>query len=142
RRGNRWYDITVVGREAHAGRSKGEHVNAAHELAYKIVKFHKLSKPHKDVSVNVGAVTAGRDKFNVICGQAQCKLDVRFGDFESRDRVHRKIEKILNTPKLRSLIGDHECQVSYTLADDCPPFASNQRSRRAVKQYLKAIESV
>ena len=35
RRGNRWYEINVEGREAHAGRSYGTHANAAHDLAAK-----------------------------------------------------------------------------------------------------------
>jgi glutamate carboxypeptidase len=142
RRGNRWYQITVEGIEGHAGRSKGEHVNAAHELSYKITKMFKLSNPKKEMAVNVGAIQAGRDKFNVICGKAVAKLDVRFNSFESRDWLHRKIEKILADRKIFSRDGKSTSKVSYTLEDDCPPFASSIRSRKMVKHYVEIIQNI
>ena len=98
RRGNRWYEIKVLGHEAHAGRSYGQHVNAAHDLAAKIVALSKLNDLPKHISVNIGHFEGGKDRFNIICGEARAKLDVRFATLESREAVHAKIERILQTP--------------------------------------------
>jgi glutamate carboxypeptidase len=142
RRGNRWYHIKIKGIEAHAGRSRGEHVNAAHELAIKISRLHKLNDPKKEIAVNVGHIRGGRDKFNVVCGFAEAKLDTRFASFEGRDRLHSKIERILYRHTVSSHDGSAEPDVEVEIADDCPPFSSTSRSRRFVGEYTRLISAI
>lgn len=139
RRGNRWYNVTVTGREAHAGRSYGEHANAAHDLAHKIVQLGSLTNHRQHISVNVGRVDAGKDKHNIVCGFATAKLDTRFPDLDSRDSLHRKIEKILAAPSDRSLVGEHSTSTRYEIVDDCPPFSLTKRSRRLARSYAALI---
>jgi len=139
RRGNRWYQIEITGLPAHAGRSKGEHVNAAHEAAFQIAKLHKLNDHKRQVAVNVGHILAGHDRFNITCGFAQVKLDTRFASFEDRDRLHRKIEKVLGSNFVSSVDKKSVCQVNYAICDDCPPFSSSRRSRRIVQGYVDRI---
>lgn len=43
RRGDRWYKITVKGKEAHAGRAHKQGINACHELAIKIDQLQNLT---------------------------------------------------------------------------------------------------
>lgn len=142
RRGNRWYRISVKGIEAHAGRSRGEHVNAAHELAIKIAKFHALNDPKNDIAVNVGRIEGGHDRFNVICGFAEAKLDTRFSTFKGRDLLHDRLEKILNRSTVFNRDRSVGAETSYEICDDCPPFSSTRRSRTLVKELLTIIQDI
>jgi glutamate carboxypeptidase len=142
RRGNRWYDLTVIGREAHAGRSYGNHVNAAHDLAAKIVDLAALTKYKKHVSVSVGHIEGGKDRHNIICGEARAKLDVRFPSMDLRDDLHAKIEKILETPRETSIDGKFKSQTTYKIVDDCPPFSLTKKSRRMAREYSALISKL
>lgn len=142
RRGNRWYRIEVRGIEAHAGRSKGEHVNAAHELAIKIAQLHRLNDSKRGVSANVGRLDGGKDAFNVVCGHASCKLDARFATFADRDRLHAAIERIVAKSNVRSADGAHASSASWSLADDCPPFAGSGKAKRWVDAYLASVREI
>lgn len=142
RRGNRWYKIHVQGKEAHAGRSYGEHANAAHQLALHISRLVKLNNLKKHISVNIGRIEGGRDKYNVVCGWAEAKLDTRFANFSSRDRLHRKIAKILGQQDKPSLCGLDKSQTGFEIVDDCPPFNVNLRSRGWVRAYTEIISAI
>jgi glutamate carboxypeptidase len=142
RRGNRWYEIDVVGREAHAGRSYGEHANAAHDLAAKITALAKLTNYGQHVSVNVGRFHGGKDLFNIICGDAHAKLDVRFASIESRENIHRKIEKILSAPLESSPSGKFSTKTSWKIVDDCPPFSLTKRSKKIAQKYAALVSQL
>ena len=142
RRGNRWYQIKIKGAEAHAGRCKGEELNAAHEAALKISKLAKLNDIKNGLSVNVGQMSGGRGRFNIVCGEIDMKLDTRFSSFESRDKLHRQIESILLTPSIRSHLTGEKTQTTYTIADDCPPFSATKASRALLKSYLKTVKQL
>jgi glutamate carboxypeptidase len=142
RRGNRWYDIEVRGREAHAGRSYGHHANAAHDLAEKIRQLAALTNYRKHVSLSVGHIHAGKDKHNVICGFAHAKLDVRFPSFEARDRLHKQIEKILERPVEVSVDGAHETKTTYKIVDDCPPFSLTPRTKALARGYAAFVSQL
>ena len=139
RRGNRWYDIEITGRPAHAGRSYGRDANAAHDLALKITRLARLTNYRAHVSVNVGHIQAGLDKHNVVCGFAHAKLDVRFPTFAARDRVHRRIDKILGRVDARSVDGQFKARTQYQIVDDCPPFSVGRRASKIVKRYLARV---
>jgi glutamate carboxypeptidase len=142
RRGNRWYDIEVSGREAHAGRSRGEHANAAHDLAKKIVALQYLNNLKKEMAVNVGHIQGGQDRYNIVCGHATAKLDVRFSTLEHRDKMHRKINAILNKSHEVSSCGRFRTKTSYKIVDDCPPVAPTRRALKLSQSYIEAIQSL
>ena len=142
RRGNRWYQIEVTGEEAHSGRCRGEQINAAHELALKIAKLHELNDEAQGLSLNIGHIQGGRDRFNVVCGQVHAKLDTRFATFASRDRLHAEIEKILFTNHIRSFITGRTSQTTYSIVDDCPPFSNTKASALAIESILTCIHRI
>ncbi len=142
RRGNRWYDIDIEGQEAHAGRSKGDHANAAHAMAEKIQALARLNEPDEDVNVNVGHVRAGRDLHNVICGHAHVKLDTRFPSAATRDRLHQDIDRILCTPGDARVCGHIPARVRYSIVDDCPPFSLTERSRELADFLAHSIGEI
>lgn len=142
RRGNRWYALEIEGEEAHAGRCRGEELNAAHELAQKIVKLQALNNRSENTSVNVGHIEAGRDRFNVVCGFAKAKIDARFASFESRDRLHSAIESILLTPTVTSPLTGRSTRSTFKLEDDCPPFSATPLSQELVSVYLNRVSEI
>lgn len=142
RRGNRWYQIEVEGREAHAGRSYGEHANAAHDLAAKIMALSRLTNYSKHMSVSVGHFGGGKDRYNIICGNAQAKLDVRFATIEQREYLHRKIEKILGQPLEISTCFKHKTSTTWQIADDCPPFSLTRRAKRLARSYAALVSQL
>jgi len=139
RRGNRWYDIEITGREAHAGRSYGEHANAAHDMATKLTELAQLTNYRKHISVNVGHIEGGKNRHNIICGKVTAKLDVRFPSMDTRDALHRKIEKILGQTKEISADGRHRAETVFAVVDDCPPFSLTRHSRRMAREYAALV---
>ena len=142
RRGNRWYDIEITGREAHAGRSRGEHANAAHDLAKKIVQLAKLGNPKQELAVNIGHLEGGQDRFNIICGFAKAKLDVRFASLSQREWLHQKIDAILREPKETSTDGRFATVTEYKIVDDCPPFSPSRSAMKLSRSFIRAVQSL
>lgn len=96
RKGNLWLKLEVWGREGHAGRDLSSSVNAATELAFKLTKLCSISDPKRQITVNVGQLGGGT-KYNIVCGYAFAKIDIRFPDFKSRKLIDQKIQKIMST---------------------------------------------
>jgi len=142
RRGNRWYDVEIVGREAHAGRSYGEHANAAHDLAKKLTALSKLTNYKKDISVNAGHIEGGKNRHNIICGMATMKLDVRFASIAARDALCRKIESILAKPGETSPSRKFRTETRFQIVDDCPPFSLTRHSRQMAAQYSALVSKL
>ena len=131
-----------MGREAHAGRSKGEHANAAHDLAKKIVALQNLNDPKQERSVNVGYFQGGQDRYNIICGHATAKLDVRFSTLKHRDWLHQRIHAILEQPLEVSVDGKFKTQTTYQIVDDCPPVSPTRKAVKISQAYIAAIQTL
>jgi glutamate carboxypeptidase len=142
RRGNRWYQITVKGQEAHAGRCRGEQINAAHDLAIKVSKLHALNDFENGMGVNIAQLSGGRDRFNVVCGEMSAKLDVRFSSFDDRENLHEAICKILLTPEVTSPVTGEASQTQFTIEDDCPPFSATSDSTPLLRLYLEQVSKI
>jgi glutamate carboxypeptidase len=149
RRGNRWYDIDVVGKEAHAGRCRGEEINAAHEAANLISKLLQkrdllraqfAAPPGLGISIQVGHIEGGRSRHNVVCGNVHFKLDTRFSNFDQRDQLHTSIVEILQSPSEKN-VHSQTSTISYKIVDDCPPFSSesDQIHRDLVSELCSEI---
>lgn len=131
RKGNLWYDVEVKGKEAHSGRSHHLGVNACHLLASKIHVIQKFTNYKKGITVSVGHLTGGQDKFNIVCGDARAKIDVRFPDQKRRSEIDQKIRAVLKDPR-----------ISISVADDTPAFNVNKVSGPLVKKYLEMVQQV
>lgn len=139
RRGNRWYHIKVVGREAHAGRAHQEGVNACWELAKKLEALAKLTDYSKDLTVNIGRIEGGKDKYNIVCGEASAKIDVRFSSLEARDATHKRIEKIVNTNSVAAVSDQHKVTSSFEVVDDTAPFSPSSAAAVKIELLKKLI---
>ena len=129
RKGNIWYEIEVKGKEAHAGRDHKEGINACHILSEKIAKLQNLTDYKKNVTVSIGRIEGGQDKFNIVCGWAKAKIDVRVPSLSLMKEYKKKFEALLN-----------DSHTSFKIIDDTPPFSTNKDSMGLVKKYLSLIK--
>ena len=129
RKGNIWYEINVVGKESHAGRDHEKGVNACQILAGKMLEIQKLTNYKKLITTSVGRIEGGQDKYNIVCGWAKAKVDIRVPDLASFNLVTKKMSAILKDPR-----------ITFSITDSTPAFNVNKISRPVVAKYLKAIE--
>ena len=116
-------------------------MNAALDLAIKIQKIVRLARPARGTTISVGSVRSQRDVYNVVCGWAAARFDVRFSTFEERDRVHAALQKIALTSFVRSKDGKVS-QSRLVIDDDCPPFAPIKgSSAKFAKIYLASLRA-
>jgi glutamate carboxypeptidase len=141
RKGGRWYRVEVQGQEAHAGRAHHRGVNAGHELALKIDKLERLTDYARGTTVNLGSFEGGGEKYNVVCGHAVGRFDVRYESAKVGRTLFPKIEKVLATSLLRR--GKRKTQSTYRIEDDCPPLEPRKENEPWLRRYratLKRLE--
>ena len=131
RKGNIWYNIHVQGKEAHAGRDHKEGINACLILAGKLVKLQGLTDYKKNVTVSIGRMEGGQDKFNIVCGTASAKIDVRVPSLTLMEEYKKKIETILS-----------DKHITFKMEDETLPFSTDKASLAMVKKYLTMIKQV
>lgn len=139
RRGDRWYEVTIKGREAHAGRAHDQGINACHELAIKIRLLQKLTNYKKEITINVGDMKGGKDKYAIVCGQASMKLDVRFSDMKNRGKVIKQVEDILKAQYVQAKSDGAKAVTEWKIVDDPKPFTADPASKNLVEIYKKVI---
>ena len=133
RSGNAWYHIHTKGLSAHSGRMD-PHVNAAHEMSLKISKFLQLNQIERGMRANIGCLTTKNDRFNIVCGEIEAKLDLRFKTRRQQKNLCSKVEEILKDSLLECPFTETRCETSWTVADLCPPMED-----RIGNHYLKKI---
>ena len=139
RRGNLWYEIKVKGREAHAGRAHKEGINACVELAGIIDRISKLTDYSRDLTISVGHIAGGQDKFNIVCGSAEAKVDLRFSDMRNRNLAKTRIERELKQARIRAASDGKQAEISFQIANDSKPFAKNPESVQVLQKILAEI---
>lgn len=142
RRGNRWYDIKAAGREAHPGREHKVGANACVELSRKLDRLSGFTDYEKDVTVSVGHMSGGKDKYNIICGAAEAKVDTRFSTLQDGNLLHERILKVLGQTTVRAASDGFGVKTSFDIADYSPPFAVTDESRKYLARYLQALKEV
>ncbi len=142
RKGNRWYNIQVTGHEAHAGRNHDKGVNAALELSQKLVELNQLTDYEKKITVSIGHLQTEKNKYNIVCGKASAKIDLRFADLKTRDEAELKIQGILATSELYNRDKSKTTEIKYWVEDDCPPFSKGQKSKYYLDLYKNLISDL
>jgi glutamate carboxypeptidase len=139
RKGVRWYDIQVAGKEAHAGVDHASGLNACWELSRKIDKVQSLTDYKKGSTVSVGHMGGGKDKYNIVCGLASAKIDVRFTDIATGQALFKKIETIMQTSLTPANKDGERTHTEYTVIVDVPPFQVSKNSQPLMDAALKAM---
>lgn len=93
RKGVGLFDVTVTGREAHAGLEPEMGASAVDELARVTLALHALADPATGTTVNVGLVQGG-SAVNVVAGHARAHVDVRVASQAEADRVDDALARL------------------------------------------------
>jgi acetylornithine deacetylase/succinyl-diaminopimelate desuccinylase-like protein len=91
----------------------------------------------------VTQIKAGKSKYNIVCGQAKAKLDLRFLDPKEGELIHKKIIKILSQPTEISRLDKLAAQCTFKIVDDCPPIVPRKNSKiftNLLRELLKKEE--
>ena len=142
RKGVRWYHIKVQGLEAHAGVSPETGINACSQLAIFIQKLTQMNDFKSGNTLSVGHIEGGKDKFNIVCGAAEAKVDVRFINEASGIKIHNQILMLLKSINIKSEKTKVKATTTYELVTQVPSFPALQTSQKALEQYKKLIFQV
>ena len=143
RKGIRWYDIRVKGKEAHAGVNHQKGINACHELAIKIDQLQKLTDYRKGNTVSIGHIEGGKDKYNIVCGFAEAKVDSRYSDPREGQKLENEINAILKRQNVRSFETHEPTETEVRLLSNMPGFVVAREAlpfRKKYEELLKQIE--
>ena len=86
RKGVGAFELTVLGRAAHAGLEPERGVDAVEELCHQVLALKALGRPEAGTTVNVGVVRGGT-RSNVVAERAHGSVDVRVKTQAEADRV-------------------------------------------------------
>jgi glutamate carboxypeptidase len=142
RRGNRWFHFKTTGKEAHAGRAFREGVNACTEISLIASQIAALTDFSKNLTLNVGHLKGGQDKYNIVCGSAELKVDTRFSSVKVRDEMQKKIDRIVKLSNDRQKKLGIENATSYEIVDDSPPYSPEKNTAEVASMYQKQIELI
>lgn len=142
RKGDRWYNVRVVGREAHAGRAHRHGVNACVDLARKLGKLAALTDYRRGSTVNIGSIQGGNGGHSTVCGEASARIDLRFADGPSRAALIAKVETILKTAEVAAADDGVRTNTEFEVVDDPMPFRTNSTAARFVRAYRALIASI
>ena len=93
RKGVGRFEITVVGRAAHAGLDPELGASAILELSHIIQQLNLLNDPENGTTVNVGLVGGGT-RANVVAALARASVDVRVATSEAGQELERKVHAL------------------------------------------------
>ena len=135
RRGGSFLRATVTGRAAHAGLNPEDGRSAIGELARKIVAWHALADPDRQISVNVGLIAGGQSA-NTVAPFAEAHIDLRFAEPAAGDRAEAELRRIAEDCATDGLSGTLEKLAGFL------PLFETEASRRAVDRYLAGARSL
>jgi glutamate carboxypeptidase len=127
--------VTVTGRAAHAGIEPERGANAALAAAHLVVALQALNGHWDDVTVNVGVVRAGT-RTNIVCPQAELRVEVRSATAAGVRRVRQAIQEAADRPAVPGTTAGVE------QLDLCPPMEDTPASRRMLAAAQRAARAV
>lgn len=142
RKGVRWYDVHVNGKESHAGAHHEQGVNACDELAIKISKLQALTNYKKGNTVSVGRMEGGKDKFNIVCGSAEAKIDTRFATLVAAKELFSKIELVLKTAYVHSAESGEKTETHFETPVDTAPLPETAQAKKIMSEYTQIVKAI
>lgn len=84
------FQVTVIGKAAHAGSEPENGISAIDELAKIIIDLHAMTDLQRGTTVNVGVISGGT-RSNVIAAEAHAEVDLRVTSITEGERMIRTI---------------------------------------------------
>ncbi|KES08431.1 hypothetical protein BU52_05240 [Streptomyces toyocaensis] len=135
RKGVADFRLTVTGRAAHAGIEPERGANAALAAAHLVVALQALNGRWDGVTVNVGVVRAGH-RPNIVCPEAELRLEVRAPTATDERRARRAIEEAAARPAVPGTA------VTVEQLDHCPPMEATEASQRMFAAAQRAAAAL
>lgn len=97
RKGIADYEITLVGRAAHAGVEPEKGRSAIVEAARQVLAFHALNGRWATVTLNAGVISGGT-RPNVVAAECRIELDLRAATTQEFNEAAAAVEEIVTSP--------------------------------------------
>lgn len=133
------YSISVKGREAHSGTNHEDGANACIELSGKMLALSRLTNYQTGTTVNVGSMSGGSEKTNIVCGTAEATVEVRYRALNDMEKAEKEIERILKNPNVRSINGKFPTKIEFVLKKGRSPLAASKKSEPYLAKYLEIL---
>ncbi|MEI2418555.1 Zn-dependent hydrolase [Orrella sp. JC864] len=134
--GQRWFDVEIVGQEAHAGPTpmelRRDALLAASELVQAVNAIALEHAPH--ARGTVGCLQVFPDSRNVIPGKATLTVDLRAADDATLTRMAQSLHE-----RARALAGDGRLAVTLKEVVYFPPQPFDARLVQAVRDGAQAL---
>jgi len=122
RKGIADYEITLVGRAAHAGVEPEKGRSAIVEAARQVLALHALNGRWATVTLNAGVISGGT-RPNVVAAECRIQLDLRAATTQEFDEAVAAVEEIVTNPTtegvaaaLRRVAGHPPMEKSFASA--------------------------
>jgi glutamate carboxypeptidase len=102
RKGIADYELTLVGRAAHAGVEPEKGRSAILEAAHQVLALHALNGRWPTVTVNAGVIRGGT-RPNVVAERCELQIDLRAATTDAFDAAAAEIERIAATPTIKGV---------------------------------------
>ena len=135
RKGTGVFQITAVGRAAHAGVEPENGANAVVALAHQVIALHELNGLAPGVTINVGTIKGG-DRTNVVPPHAVAGVDLRYSTAEDGAQAERAIRGLADC----TIVRGTEIQVTGSLRR--PPMEKTEQVARLVEFAQQAASQV
>jgi glutamate carboxypeptidase len=96
------FEISAVGRAAHAGLNPADGINAIEEIALQVSRIRRWNQPRRGITVNAGVIEGGT-RSNVVPNHSRVLVDVRASrpvDMRALERKFRALRPFLTGVKL------------------------------------------
>lgn len=113
RNGRLQYEITVTGRQSHAGSRHMDGRSAIREMAHQILALEAITDYEKSTTCSVGLISGGT-LTNVVPGKCTISVDLRVPDMAAADAVMARVEGLKPV--------DPDCQIEIKGGIDRPPY--------------------
>ena len=93
RKGNTRFNISVEGREVHAGNDYEKGINAIDEMAFKIIELRGMTNMEIGTTINCGVIKGGTVS-NAVPKHCEMEVDMRFCSVEEMNKAKAKAEEL------------------------------------------------
>lgn len=130
RKGIADYQLTLVGRAAHAGVEPEKGRSAILEAANQVVALHALNGRWPTVTVNVGVIHGGT-RPNVVAARCELQVDVRAATVDAFDDAAAEVVRLATHPAVAGV------EVEVRRIASHPPMEKTEASARLVEAAVE-----
>lgn len=128
RKGVGTYEITVLGKAAHAGLHPEDGISAILEILHIVEKLSELQDLSRGTTINVGMISGGTAT-NVVPDRATISVDVRITGLDEAKRIDESIHSM--KPQ------NHEAKITITGGINRLPMVKNERTLAVLEEVKK-----